>query len=72
MNKVVIVSILCLPFLAFLQKENAPKMKLSEYGFFIGDMKQLIPAQGVMPYHLNTPLFTDFAEKARFVALPTL
>lgn len=46
-------------------------MKLSEYGFFTGDMKQLIPAKGVMPYHLNTPLFTDFAEKARFVALPT-
>ncbi len=45
-------------------------MKLSEYGFFTGDMKQLIPAKHVMPYHLNTPLFTDFAEKARFVALP--
>jgi len=71
MKKIVIVSILCLPFLAFLQKGNAPKMKLSEYGFFTGDMKQLIPAKHVMPYHLNTSLFTDFAEKERFVALPT-
>jgi uncharacterized repeat protein (TIGR03806 family) len=45
-------------------------MKLSDYGFFKGDMKNQEPAEGVMPYHLNTPLFTDYAEKLRFVKLP--
>ncbi|HLO81801.1 MAG TPA: SO2930 family diheme c-type cytochrome [Chitinophagaceae bacterium] len=45
-------------------------MKLSDYGFFKGDMKSQEPAEGVMPYHLNTPLFTDYAEKLRFVKLP--
>jgi uncharacterized protein YifN (PemK superfamily) len=31
-------------------------MKLSEYGFFTGDMKQLIPAKHVMPYHVQITL----------------
>lgn len=48
----------------------APRMHLSEYGFFTGDIAQQIPAPGVMPYQLNTPLFTDYAEKLRFVRLP--
>jgi uncharacterized repeat protein (TIGR03806 family) len=48
----------------------APLMKLSEYGFFKGNIASQEPAAGVMPYHLNTPLFTDYAEKLRFVKLP--
>lgn len=59
---------------AFFQKSgyyvNAPKEKLSEYGFFSGDIAAQKPAAGVMPYSLNTPLFTDYAEKLRFVKLP--
>lgn len=43
---------------------------LSAYGFFEGPMAQLKPAKGVIPYDLNTPLFSDYAHKARFVKLP--
>ncbi len=46
-------------------------MKLSEYGFFQGDLKNQEPAAGVVPYHLNTPLFSDHAEKLRFVQIPS-
>ncbi|WNJ16691.1 SO2930 family diheme c-type cytochrome [Pontibacter sp. G13] len=45
-------------------------MKLSDYGFFQGEMAQLDPVNGVVPYDLNTPLFSDYAWKQRFVKLP--
>ncbi|MEO1587601.1 MAG: hypothetical protein AAFS00_09970, partial [Bacteroidota bacterium] len=45
-------------------------MQLSAYGLFAGDMADQIPAEGVIPYKLNTPLFSDYAEKLRFVKLP--
>lgn len=70
MRKLVVLVLVCLPFAGFLEAGNTPKMNLSEYGFFTGELKQLVPAKGVVPYHLNTPLFTDFAEKLRFVVLP--
>ena len=44
--------------------------KLSEYGFFRGKLAAQQPADGVVPYSLNTPLFSDYAEKLRFVKLP--
>ncbi|MEZ0610362.1 SO2930 family diheme c-type cytochrome [Fibrella sp. WM1] len=43
---------------------------LSEYGFFVGNLADQQPAEGVVPYRLNTPLFSDYAEKLRFVKLP--
>lgn len=43
---------------------------LSEYNFFVGDMKNLSPNDGVLPYDLNSPLFTDYAHKLRFVWMP--
>ncbi len=43
---------------------------LSEFSFFAGDAV-LRPAPGVIPYRLNTPLWSDGAEKLRFVYLPT-
>ncbi len=46
------------------------KYKLSEYGFFRGDPADQIPVEGIMPYSLNTPLFSDYAEKLRFVKIP--
>lgn len=49
---------------------TAPKMLLSEYGFFTGPLADLQPAQQVFPYEVNAPLFSDYAEKARFIALP--
>lgn len=42
---------------------------LSDYGFF-ADLKARTPAARVMPYHLNTPLFSDYAEKLRYVYVP--
>jgi uncharacterized repeat protein (TIGR03806 family) len=48
----------------------APKEKLSEYGFFSGNMADQVPVAGITPYQLNTPLFSDYAEKLRFVQLP--
>jgi uncharacterized repeat protein (TIGR03806 family) len=44
--------------------------KLSEYGLFVGNGRTQEPAAGVIPYDLNTPLFTDYALKFRFVKLP--
>ena len=46
------------------------KTKLSEWGLFEGDLKLLRPAEGILPYDLNTPLFSDYAYKARFVKIP--
>lgn len=44
--------------------------RLSQHGFFKGDMSALEPTDGVVPYTLNTPLFTDYAYKARFIKVP--
>jgi uncharacterized repeat protein (TIGR03806 family) len=57
--------------LGFMTKpEPVPKMNLSDYGFFQGDIADQLPADGVVPYQLNTPLFSDYARKLRFVQLP--
>jgi uncharacterized repeat protein (TIGR03806 family) len=48
----------------------APKQLLSEYGFFTGRLADLQPANRVFPYEVNAPLFSDYAEKARFIYLP--
>ena len=42
---------------------------LSEYGFFT-DLAARTPAPRVTPYTLNTPLFSDYAEKQRYLYLP--
>jgi uncharacterized repeat protein (TIGR03806 family) len=42
---------------------------LADYGFFT-DAPSQVPAEGVTPYRLNTPLWSDGAEKLRFVYLP--
>ncbi len=46
------------------------KNSLSAYNFFEGNLSDLQPNQGVFPYDVNAPLFSDYAEKARFVYLP--
>lgn len=56
--------------LASARDTNAPKETLSAYGFFKGNMAEQIPVDGIMPYQLNTPLFSDYAEKLRFIQLP--
>jgi uncharacterized repeat protein (TIGR03806 family) len=43
---------------------------LSSYGMFRGAPAAQVPNDGVVPYDLNTPLFSDYALKHRFVWLP--
>jgi uncharacterized repeat protein (TIGR03806 family) len=47
-----------------------PFQKLSQYGLFTGDPAAQQPAPGVIPYDLNSALFSDYAEKFRFIKLP--
>lgn len=44
--------------------------RLSSYGFFTGKLSDLTPAKGIYQYDLNTPLFSNYAEKLRFIKLP--
>ncbi len=46
------------------------KEKLSEYNFFEGELKNLKPNKNVVEYQLNSPLFSDYAFKKRFVSFP--
>ena len=48
---------------------SLPK-KLSELGLFEGPLAEHRPASGVVLYDLNTPLFSDYADKRRFIKLP--
>jgi uncharacterized repeat protein (TIGR03806 family) len=52
---------------ALLAERPAPR--LSDYHLFL-DAAARRPNAGVTPYALNTPLFSDYAEKFRFVYLP--
>ncbi|WP_339753057.1 hypothetical protein [uncultured Winogradskyella sp.] len=49
---------------------DTPFQNLSEYNFFEGDLKNLNPSFGVIPYDLISPLFTDYAHKKRFIWMP--
>jgi uncharacterized repeat protein (TIGR03806 family) len=53
---------------AAVQGESFPR-KLSDFGFFADGARQ-VPASRVTPYALNTPLWSDGAEKLRFIYLP--
>jgi uncharacterized repeat protein (TIGR03806 family) len=44
--------------------------RLSDFGFFQEPIAALKPANGVIPYDLNMPLFSDYADKSRFVTVP--
>lgn len=81
--RVTIVFILPLAFVGYLVSCNlkqstkvvldvaaTPFAKLSEYNFFAGTVSDLVPNDRVIPYDLITPLFTDYAHKARFVYMP--
>lgn len=48
---------------------EAPAPKLADYRLF-ADAAGRQPAAGLTPYALNTPLFSDYAEKFRFLYLP--
>ena len=47
-----------------------PHEMLSEYGFFVGPLAALNPVEKVLPYDLNSALFSDYTLKSRFVWMP--
>ncbi len=49
---------------------SVPFAKLSDYKFFKDDIKDQSPAKGVLPFDLNSHLFTDYALKKRFIWMP--
>jgi uncharacterized repeat protein (TIGR03806 family) len=49
---------------------DTPFETLSSYNFFEGNLKNLNPTFGVIPYDLISPLFTDYAHKKRFIWMP--
>src|SRR6476620_8174515 len=49
---------------------KVPYAKLSDYKFFEGDMKDLKPALGLLPFEPASVLFSDYASKKRFVWMP--
>ncbi len=67
--------ILCLCLARCSQNEgivipDEPFQKLSQYGFFEGELSDLLPHEGVVPYDLQSPLFSDYSYKTRFVWMP--
>ena len=53
-----------------LDLSKVPYQKLSDYKFYDGEIKDLSPVLKVLPYDLNSALFTDYAHKKRFVYMP--
>lgn len=50
---------------------QVPYPKLSDYKFFTGDMKDQVPAIGLLPFAPASVLFSDYAHKKRFVWMPS-
>ena len=47
-----------------------PYRRLSTYGFFEGEIKDLTPNEEVLPYAPASSLFSDYAWKSRFIFFP--
>ncbi len=52
------------------EPSEVPYPALSTYRFFKGRLANLRPTRTVLPFAPLTPLFTDYAEKQRFVWMP--
>jgi uncharacterized repeat protein (TIGR03806 family) len=50
--------------------QSQPADRLSEMGIFVGPLAALQPAPGVVAYDVNVPLYSDGAQKQRFLWLP--
>jgi uncharacterized repeat protein (TIGR03806 family) len=69
--KIKLIIIILSSFLALVATfEPKEKLKLSEYGLFSDPLSALNPVEGVLPYDLNSALFSDYAHKERFVYIP--
>ena len=49
---------------------EVPYDSLSEYNFFEGQLAALNPQEDVIAYDLQSPLFSDYAKKDRFIWMP--
>ena len=58
------------PIYPTVNLDAIPYAALSDYTFFKNTLKDLTPADGVLPYDLNSGLFTDYASKKRFIWMP--
>ena len=52
----------------FIAEGNPPL--LSDWGMVQASQQRLVLSEGVTPYDLNTPLFTDYAQKLRTIWMP--
>ncbi len=50
--------------------DKVPYVKLSDYRFFVDDIRDQQPNAGVLPYKPISALFSDYASKKRFVWMP--
>jgi uncharacterized repeat protein (TIGR03806 family) len=71
------IALACMVFIQCSEEEivgivipNEPYEHLSDYNFFQGNIEDLNPDDRVVPYDLNSPLFSDYSQKARFVWMP--
>ena len=53
----------------FFEPDGPPCEKLSSYRFF-EDLPGQVPSEGVVPFDVNSALFSDYTSKQRFVWLP--
>ena len=53
-----------------LNLAQVPLPKLSDYRFFIGELKNQTPGYKVLPYKPASELFSDYAHKKRFIWMP--
>lgn len=67
MRALALLALLALPAAA---DDYRPPRKLSEWALFEGDGSTQKPAKGVIAYDVNVPLFSDHADKHRFVRVP--
>tara|TARA_B000000437_G_scaffold214596_1_gene188451 strand:+ start:2587 stop:3606 length:1020 start_codon:yes stop_codon:yes gene_type:complete len=67
--KILNFSFLLVCFLTAISLEASPKKLLSDYNFF-KKIETQIPNENVIPYHLASPLFSDYTYKFRFVSMP--
>ena len=73
MHKIVCKALTALLFIGFAFSSNPlkyAKPKLSDYGFFVGDLAKQQPSENVLPYEVSAKLFSDYAIKSRFIVLP--
>jgi len=67
--KVFNVLFLLISIFAAISLNASPKKLLSDYNFFENIEKQ-IPNENIIPYHIASPLFSDYTYKFRFISMP--